>query len=120
VPSPEGSLTGGCRYFSLLPGKPAPFSQNPAARNLSAPSGSLSESVICGAPDGRFVDMITRLDYRMDDTVAASQSAALREVMTPLFNLSSGAWRSTPVLANQPRFPGWWLKGRLRSGPVYM
>lgn len=62
------------------------------------PSGFLSQSVICGAPDGRFVDMITRLDYRMDDTVAASQAAAHEEVVTPLFNLSSGAWRLAPAL----------------------
>lgn len=60
------------RYLSLLPSRPTPFPQHPAARNLSAPSGFLSGSVSHGAPDGRFVDMITRLDYRMDDTVAAS------------------------------------------------
>lgn len=66
------------------------FPQHPAARNLSAPTGFLSGSVSCGAPDGRFVDMITRLDYRMEDMVAARQAAAHREVLTPLLNLSSG------------------------------
>lgn len=51
---------------------------HPAARNLSAPTVLLSGSVSRGAPDGRFVDMITRLDYRMDDMVAAGQSGALQ------------------------------------------
>lgn len=51
-----------------------------------------------GAPDGRFVDMKTQLDYRMDDTVAAGQAAAHGEVLTPLFNLSSGARCLAPAL----------------------
>lgn len=55
---------------------PGSFRLHPAARNLSAPTVFLSGSVSRGAPDGRFVDMITRLDYRMDDMVAASQSEA--------------------------------------------
>lgn len=38
--------------------------------------------------------MITRLGSRMDDTVAESKSVALREVLTPLLNLSSGDQRS--------------------------
>lgn len=98
VSSSEGSLTEGCRYLSLLPGRPALFHRVLLLEICQPPSGFLSGSVICGAPDGRFVDMITWLDYRMDDTVAASQSAAHREVMTPLFNLSSGARRSAPAL----------------------
>ncbi|CAB1442869.1 unnamed protein product [Pleuronectes platessa] len=51
-------------------------------------------SVSSGAPDGRFVDMITRLGSRTDDMVAESKSAAPREVLTPLLNLSSGGQHS--------------------------
>lgn len=46
------------------------------------------------APDGRFVDMITQLGSRMDDTVAESKCVTPREVLTPLLNLSSGDQRS--------------------------
>lgn len=73
------------------------FRLHPAARNLSAPTVFLSGSVSRGAPDGRFVDMITRLDYRMDDMVAESQSEARREVLTPLLNLSSGVQCAAPA-----------------------
>lgn len=48
--------------------------------------------------------MITRLDYRMDDIVAASQSAAHREVRTRFLNLSSGAGHAAPALVGlQPQ-----------------
>lgn len=95
---PRGRLDQRLQVPFIAAWQACSFLQRPAARNLSAPSGFLSWSVSCGAPDGRFVDMITRLDYRMDDMVAASQPAAHREVVTPLLNLFPGAWRPAPAL----------------------
>lgn len=51
------------------------YTQCPAAENLLSPSGCLLWSVNLGAPDERFVDMITRLGSRMDDIFAEAQSA---------------------------------------------
>ncbi len=47
--------------------------------------------------------MITRLGSRMDDMVAESKCATPREVLTPLFNLSSGDQRSAQVRHVAPK-----------------
>ncbi|KAG8003738.1 hypothetical protein GBF38_018986 [Nibea albiflora] len=67
--------------------------------------GDLYRSVSCETPDGRFVDMITRLGSRMDDMVAESKSATPREVLTPLLNLSSGDQRSAQARHAAPKSP---------------
>lgn len=76
---------------SMAPGQAGSFPWCPAATNLLSPSECLFGSVNYRAPDGRFVDMITRLGSRIDDILAGSQSAAPREALICLFNLFSGA-----------------------------
>lgn len=47
--------------------------------------------------------MITQLGSRMDDMVAESKCATHREVLTPLFNLSSGDQRSAQARHVAPK-----------------
>ena len=85
---PEGSLTTKLQVaFTASPSPP----KRPAAKKFVVPLWvSFFGVSAAGAPDGRFVDMITRLGSRMDDMLAESQSAAPREALTRLLNLSSG------------------------------
>lgn len=87
---PRGRLDRRLQVPFIAAWQAGSFRLRPAARNLSAPTEFLSGSVSRGAPEGRFVDMITRLDYRTDDMVAEGPSEAHREVPSPLLNLSSG------------------------------
>lgn len=103
---PRGRLDRRLQVPFIAAWQAGSFRLHPAARNLSAPTVFLSGSVSRGAPDGRFVDMITRLDYRMDDMVAESQSEARREVLTLLLNLSSGVQCSAPANQTQLRTVG--------------
>lgn len=97
---PEGELENAAGSFRSFPAALLLHPPSRCKRKIRRPL----QAVKGGAPDGGeggVVGAITRLCSRMDDTLAEGQSAAPRELLICLLNLSSGGSKLVVVVIGE-------------------